>query len=202
MRGEPRSVTELRNETILIEVLDEKESLNISKLEKPNNIPVKVEEYTRLSTVQGTIYHGNQPNYSEDDLLNALKNQHANKIFRIKRNRNGTFENTNIFIITFNLFSFPSNVNIGWIKCTVREYIPNPRQCFTCQQLGHGANTCRGTTGVWYRCGEAPHDDVYDRPIKYSNWSSNHPASSRECFYYILEKETLTMQTRENSLTQ
>ena len=131
--GTPQNISELRNGTLLVEVRNEIQSNNILKLHSLNDISVKVEAHLRLNTVQGTIYYRNQPKYTEEDLINALREQQVTKIHRVKRRNNGNLEDTNIFILTFNVCSLPDTVHIGWTNCSVREYIPNPRRCYTCQ---------------------------------------------------------------------
>ena len=51
--------------------------------------------------------------------------------------------------------------------------------------------------GVCYRCEEQSHGNACERPVKCPNCSGNHPSTSHECFYFSLEKETLTIQIRE-----
>lgn len=47
------------------------------------------------------------------------------------------------------------------------------------------------------RCSEQSHDDLCNRPSKCSNSAEEHQAYLRDCFSYKLEKEALTVQTRE-----
>ena len=197
LEGTPEGTSELRNGTLLVEVKNMKQSQNIHKIKCLNNIPVEVEAHARLNTVQGTIYYRNKPRYSTEKVLDELNSQDVTNVYRIKRRVNGIMEDTNIYILTFKQCSLPEDVHIGWTKCSVREYIPNPRRCFTCQKFGHGAASCRATAGICVRCGGAAHGSTCDKPISCSNCGEKHLASSRDCFYYILEKEIITLQTRE-----
>ncbi|GFV53266.1 hypothetical protein TNCV_1644981 [Trichonephila clavipes] len=46
---------------------------------------------------------------------------------------------------------------MAYLRCPVREYIPNPLRCFNCQRYGHSKNVCRGQP-TCPRCGEVGHD--------------------------------------------
>ena len=106
-------------------------------------------------------------------------------------------EKTAIYIVAFDTCFLPQEVTIGWTRCAVREYIPLPRRCFKCNMYGHGSKTCRQEKGTCVRCGEQSHGDRCGRPSRCSNCAEEHPASAKEYFYYRLEKEALTLQTRE-----
>ena len=116
-------------------------------------------------------------------------------MYQMKCREKGVLKNTNFYILTFDLCQLPENVSIGWSTCPVREYIPPPRQCFKCQKFGHGSKACRGKE-ICRNCGQDKHGNQCDRPPNCANCQEAHPASSRECFYYEFEKETLTIQTR------
>ena len=197
--GPPKRITELRSGSLLVEVKDEEQSKNIQNLKQLNNIPITVEEHPTLNTIQGTIYYKNRPNHSDADILTELADQQVTKVYRVKRRRNGVDEYTGVYILTFKLCALPPDVHIGWTQCSVREYIPNPRRCYNCQKFGHGSDACRlrNNTGTCFRCGEVAHGPNCDRPAKCANCSEDHPASSRDCFYYKLEKEIISIQTRE-----
>ena len=165
-----------------MEVKNVKLSWNIHKINCLNNISVEVEAHACLNTVKGTIYYRNKQRYSTEKLLDELNSQDVANIYRIKRRVNGVMEDTNIYILTFKQCSLPENVHIGWIKHSVREYISNPRRCFTCEKFGHGAASCRASAGVFVRCRGAAHGSACDKPISCSNCGEKYLASSRSVF--------------------
>lgn len=91
----------------------------------------------------------------------------------------------------------PKDVSIGWTQCQVREYIPRPRRCYKCHRFGHSSTTCRKETSICVRCGLESHGPNCQNEIKCYNCGEAHPASSQDSFYYNLEQEVITIQTRE-----
>ena len=56
LKGEPKRITELRNGSILVEVLNNEQSTRIRQIQKLNNIKVIVEEHGSLNFTKGTIF--------------------------------------------------------------------------------------------------------------------------------------------------
>ena len=46
----------------------------------------------------------------------------------------------------------PGKVQIGFLSFNVREFVPSPLQCFTCQRMGHVAVQCKGKK-IYAKCG-------------------------------------------------
>ena len=197
IKGKPRKVTELRDGSLLVEVSNEQQSKLIQSIVKLDDTKVTVSEHPSLNTVKGTIRYKNNPNYNEIEILQELKQHKVIDIYRVKRKANGSLENTNIYILTFDLCTLPRDVFIGWTRCEVREYIPRPRRCFKCQEFRHGSRACRADVSICVRCGEEYHTQQCERPPKCKNCGENHPASSTDCFYYKLEQEAIKIKTRE-----
>ena len=103
-----------------------------------------------------------------------------------------------IYIVTFECCHLPQEIAIGWALCLVREYIPKPRLCFKCHKFGHGGVTCCSETAIYIRCSLDAHEERCDREPMCSKCGKAHPASSRDCFYYNLEQETLYIHTKEH----
>ena len=102
-----------------------------------------------------------------------------------------------VFIITFDACFSPEEISIGWTRCQVREYIPSHRHCFKFQKFDHGYKSCHSEESICVNCGLNSHGDGCVSVTKCHNCGEAHPASSRDCFYYKLEQETVTVQTRE-----
>ena len=100
-------------------------------------------------------------------------------------------------MLTFGSCALPDEVRIGWTRCVVREYIPPPRRCFKCNKFGHGSKSCRQDKGTCVTCGQEQHGGDFQREPKCSNCGEQHTAASKECFYYKLEVEAVTLETRE-----
>ena len=195
--GEPKSVTELRDGSLLVEVRNEEQSVRIRNVKNLDNLVIEVKDHQKLNQIKGTIRYKNLPNYTEQQLLDELQTQKVAEIYRIKKKIGGGLQDTHIYIITFDACNLPQDIRIGWTRCPVREYIPRPRRCYKCQAFGHGSKTCRSVEDICVTCGLTSHGIPCENDPKCSNCSESHPASSRDCFYYNLEQDTITLQTRE-----
>ena len=194
----PRKVDELRNGSLLVEVSTEQQSLQIRRLTQLDNTAVSVSEHGHLNQTKGTIYYRNRCNYTNEELQAELSPFNVSNAYRTQKKVGSELIPNNIYIITFNNSKLPEEVNIGWNKCRVREYIPQPRRCFKCKGFQHSSKNCR-REDICVNCGQTAHDDdtVCNRQPLCKNCGEQHPASSKECFYYLLAKEIIIIQTRE-----
>ena len=191
-------VSRLRSGLLLIEV-DRKELYDkLMQTSKLNNIPVKVEEHSTLNISKGVIFCDNIRDMSDEQLQEYLKPQEVKEVYRIQKKLGDKTDPTDLFIITFNKPVLPSNIKIGYLNIKVSIYIPNPRRCYNCQRFGHGKNTCRNHT-VCAKCGETGHEfDDCNNEQHCCNCGKNHPASSRQCPVWQLEKKIMDLKLKKN----
>ena len=71
-----------------------------------------ISEHQSLNQSQGTVYSDAMSNSSIDELLEALSDQHAIKIERMKNKVNGVLEPSHRYIITFNKPGLPRSIKI------------------------------------------------------------------------------------------
>jgi len=77
-------------------------------------------------------------NFTNDELLEAISDQHAIKMDTMKRKVNDVLEPTHRYIITFNKPDFPKSTKIiNWHFKLIEAYLPKPMRCLTCQRMGH-----------------------------------------------------------------
>ena len=195
IKGKPTKTTELRDGALLVEVANEAQSHNILNIKSLAGTEVTVEPHSSLNQIKGTIRYHNKPKYSIEEIRESLKDQKVSDIYQIKRKNGNSLESTNIFIVTFDACHLPEKIWIGWTDCDVREYIPRPRRCYKCQGFGHAKTRCRGEE-ICFRCGMGFHEGLCEGEPKCANCEGDHPATSKDCFYYKLEQETLILQTR------
>ena len=129
----------LNSGLLLIEVDSKEIHDKLLRVKKLHDIPVTVSPHTSLNTTKGTIFCDNIHQYTEDQIQNKLEEKGVTHVHRIKR-RDG--ESTFLYVLTFNKTTLPKDIQLGYMNCKVRTYIPNPRRCFKCQGYGHGKNTC------------------------------------------------------------
>ena len=193
----PKKVDELRDGTLLIEVFSEDQGQYLRKITSLANNPVKVSEHKYLNQTKGTIYYRNRCQYTEQEIQNELALQKVTNVHRITKKVDNENLPTNIYILTFNMNTIPEEVNIGWNKCKVREYVPRARRCFNCMGFQHSSKNCRIEKATCVNCGQEAHDSPCNRPACCKNCGENHPASSKDCFHYKVATEIVILQTRE-----
>ncbi|GFY32565.1 uncharacterized protein TNCV_673201 [Trichonephila clavipes] len=129
-----------------------------------------------------------------------MKAQKVCDVRRITIRRDGQVLNTKHLILTFSTPDLPQTVKMAYIRCPVRPYIPNPLRCFQCQRYGHSKNVCRGQP-TCPRCGESGHDSVdCTKKEQCLNCKGDHPAYSRSCPTWIIEKEITSVKIKKNFL--
>ncbi|GBN60462.1 hypothetical protein AVEN_176756-1 [Araneus ventricosus] len=197
--GEVKSVKKLNSGNLLIEVLNAKQCENMLKLEKIGNIAVKVTPHRTLNHSRGVISESEFQRDLEEDLLDCLKDQKVIAVRRITIKRNNQNFPTKHLILTFNTPVLPKSVKIAYINCPVRHFIPNPLRCFKCQRFGHTITACRGKQ-ICARCSLPDHDsnNCSSTTPKCYNCNGEHPAFSRSCPRYKLEKEIQTVKITKN----
>ncbi|GBN00536.1 hypothetical protein AVEN_61446-1 [Araneus ventricosus] len=89
----------------------------------------------------------------------------------------------------------PESVRAGYIKLTVRPYIPNPIQCFKCQRFGQSkASYSRSLTSA-----EAGHDSSNCTEFeKCVNCKGSHTSFSRLCSAWKFEKEIIAEKLKKD----
>ena len=197
IRGTPKSITETRAGHLVVEVRSAEQSRDLQKLKLLDTTEVTVEPHRTLNTTKGTIYYRNHPGFSTQDLLEELTKFNVSEIYQTKRRMNGVMIDQPIYILTFQQCTLPSEIKIGWTRCSVRLHVPKPRRCPKCQRFGHGAKTCREETGTCHNCSEEIHELPCTRPSRCPNCDEDHPATSTSCFYYKLEQEIIAIQTKD-----
>ena len=75
LKGKPKKINELRDESLLVEVKDEEQSLRIKNINKLDKVDVTVVEHESLNRIKGTIKYKNQPRYKTEEILEALREQ-------------------------------------------------------------------------------------------------------------------------------
>ncbi|GFV21111.1 uncharacterized protein TNCV_4267441 [Trichonephila clavipes] len=126
-----------------------------------------------------------------------MKAQKVCDVRRITIRRDGQVLNTKHLILTFSTPDLPQTVKMAYIRCPVRPYIPNPLRCFQFQRYGHSKNVCRGKL-TCPRCGESGHDSAdCTKKEQCLNCKGDHPAYSRSCPTWIIDKEITSVKIKE-----
>ncbi|GBM96712.1 hypothetical protein AVEN_1242-1 [Araneus ventricosus] len=120
---------------------------------------ISVQPHVTLNTSKGVITCGRLLNLSNEEITKELGGQEVKDVRAINIRRDGELMPTKHFILTFNTSRLPEYIKAGYVRCSVRPYIPNPLRCFKCQRFGHSKTNCRGTL-TCARCAVAGHEST------------------------------------------
>ncbi|GBN15221.1 hypothetical protein AVEN_23029-1 [Araneus ventricosus] len=157
--GEVKSTIKLRSGDLLVEVESPKQAKEIAKIKSLSTIPVTVKPHATLNSSKGVVSCGELLNESEEKITEELKSQGVIHVRRITIRRDGQLLNTKHLILTFDSNKLPEHIKAGYMRLSVRTYIPNPLRCFKCQRFGHSKTSCRGTL-TCARCAEVGHEST------------------------------------------
>ncbi|XP_055940889.1 uncharacterized protein LOC129971293 [Argiope bruennichi] len=195
--GEVSAIRKLRSGDLLVEVNSRKQSNQILKLKALATIPISVSAHTSLNSSKGVITCGELFHTSIEEITNDLKPEGVIHVRRISIRRDGQLLPTKHLVLTFQMPTLPEVVKIGYMRLKVRPFIPNPLRCFQCQRFGHPKIACRGTL-TCARCAEKGHDSQQcTSSEKCVNCDGEHTSFSRSCPRWRLEKEIITLKTKE-----
>ncbi|GBM20577.1 hypothetical protein AVEN_261700-1 [Araneus ventricosus] len=155
--GEVKSTKKLRSGDLLVEVESPKQAKQIAKLNSLSTIPVTVNPHATLNSSKGVISCGELLNASVEKITEEVSSQGVTHVRRITIRRDGQLLNTKHLILTFDSAIFPEHIKAGYVRLSVRTYLPNPLHCFKCQRFGHSKTSCRGIL-TCARCAEVGHE--------------------------------------------
>ncbi|GBM80905.1 hypothetical protein AVEN_245608-1 [Araneus ventricosus] len=195
--GEVKTTKKLRSGDLLVEVHSRKQSQQIVKLKTFSNIPITVSPHASLNSSKGVITCGELLNVPTEEILKELQGQGVSHVRRISIRRDGQLLNTKHLILTFDSAKLPENIKAGYMRLSVRTYIPNPLRCFKCQRFGHSKTSCRGTL-TCARCAEVGHESTdCTRTEKCVNCKGEHTSFSRNCIAWKREKEIISTKIKK-----
>ncbi|GBM48091.1 hypothetical protein AVEN_34412-1 [Araneus ventricosus] len=195
--GDVKSTKKLRSGDLLVEVQSRKQSEQIVKLKKFSNIPITVSSHATLNSSKGVITCGELLNVPTEEILKELQGQGVSHVRRISIRRDGQLLNTKHLILTFASAKLPENIKAGYMRLSVRAYIPNPLRCFKCQRFGHSKTSCRGTL-TCARCAEVGYESTdCTRTEKCVNCKGEHTSFSRNCAAWKREKEIISTKIKK-----
>lgn len=189
MAGEPKDLKKIGPNKYLIETEKPIHSDLLLKTHQIADIAVKITPHNSMNFSKGVIKSLDLKFCKESEILQQLKPYGAIAVKKIQVKRDNVQQPTGTHIITFNNPSIPTNIKLACLNLKVETYVPNPMQCFNCQRYGHTKTKCTRKS-ICPKCGEDGHQDTpCTSELKCSNCSGAHPAYSRKCPKWQMEKE-------------
>ena len=196
----PISVKKLKDGTLLIEVEKKTYADNLIKMKSFHGLKIKGYAHTSLNTSKGVVRSSELSLCSLEEIKTHLQNQGVSDVKRITIKRNDEIINTNTYIFTFNRSQAPTELKVGYNIIKVNPYIPNPLRCYNCQKFGHHESKCLKSP-ICKKSGGSGSDHAEltcTNPICCANCQSSHPADSKECMVWKLEKQVNTIKYTNN----
>lgn len=192
--SEIQSVSELRDGNILLLVKNKiiaERFLSLKEL--PGICNIKAKYHENLNFSKGTVFAPFLNNVPEEEIVSELSSQGVVAAYKFQRKNNDKMQPTGVVLLTFDLYHIPEKMDIAWRKVHVRQYIPNPMRCKSCQLLGHTAKFCKRSPACSI-CNFPPHSPVECTRTFCANCFADHPSSSNKCPKFIQAKETLKIK--------
>ncbi|XP_030746550.1 uncharacterized protein LOC115875269 [Sitophilus oryzae] len=159
-----KNVSKLRSGDLLIELLDPQHANKLFEINKIGNLECRVTSHPSLNNIKGVISCSDLQ-YCKDkqEILDECSEQNLIDITQIKREVNGELVPTNTYIITLHSLTLPEYFYVGYRRCKVRQFIPNPKRCFNCQRIGHLYTYCK-YEATCPSCGKDKHESDCNPP--------------------------------------
>lgn len=193
---EYKKVTKLRDGSLLVEIHNPEQSAKLLEIKNIGNTPVSIIPHPRLNITKGTINCPDLKNCTKEEIIENTADQKVTDILRLKKRINGELMETNTYIVSFKLTSIPEFLYIGFNRCKVRPYIPNPIMCHQCQKFGHLSKFCKSNP-ICPSCGKDKHEDECNPPPRCSNCLGEHSPRYKGCPKYKLEYQIQKIKTLE-----
>lgn len=155
---------------------------------------IKVEQMEAMNRCQGVIYSREILNEPVESLVEQLRNDHVVAIERVQSFKDKALSPNGLHIITFNKRTLPKNIVIGYIRCTVKQYIPRPLRCVRCCTYGHSRKNCQEENEFCKDCAEIRHENECNGPKKCRNCQGSHNSFDKNC--PVLKREEAIVQLK------
>lgn len=196
--GKSYKARKLSSGDVQVEVQTKEQSSALQSLEKINELAVTVTVHRTLNIVKGVISVDELIDCTESEIEEGLKEQGVVSAKRIVMRREGKEIPTRHIILSFQRHTLPADIKAGYLSCTVRAFVPNPRRCFKCQRFGHSSQVCRGQATCPKCSGKDHTPESCKNEFQCTNCQGAHPVYSRSCPRWQQEKQILKIKTEQN----
>jgi hypothetical protein len=150
-------------------------------------------KYTRCSTPSGelVVRTYSLDGMSDDEIQSVLANQPVSRAFRLIGKRNEKAFPLRAVILTLEVPSLPSRINVGHETATLRPYTRNQMRRFRCQKVGGTQQRCDSNLV----CGESGHGEPTPPCV---NGSGAHASSDGKSPVFVDEKAVQELRVKDS----
>ena len=208
--GEPNLITNEAGGALdgafRIEVKNREQGESLLKITQVMGEEVSVRPHPTCNQSKGTFIFPDFNHMTEGEILASLTAIHnpldplVLSVRRMGRRRGAVTEQTSRYVLTFGSNQTPRMIRVRpGVTVDVEQYLPEPKRCFKCQGWGHTTGGCKpGTPEICVNCGQISHGrGACERPSCCANCGDAHPASSKTCEQYLVQRETIRIMVAE-----
>ena len=192
-----KKIRQTKENTLLVQVANECQAKKVLGLRKIAGVDISISANRYLNQVRGVIFNRKLLRYSEEVLQKELEDQGVIEVKRIKRKEGSTLVDTPMLILTFDKEQLPDKIMAAWYAMDVRLYQPAPRRCYNCQKFGHLGSNCHSKQSICIKCSQVKLEVHTCSRTRCANCSESHQASDKNCEFYKMEKEVLSIQSSD-----
>jgi hypothetical protein len=136
--------------------------MNRIQTEPNKHVELKIELIDSMNRSKGTIFGSDLlriPEDGPDGLKKCFEDQGIVEYVALPtRTKDGQQGLNGLYVLTFDQRQPPDDVKVGYMKYTVKPWIPSPLKCQKCLKFGHTKNRCSDPKDLCRGCVKTKHD--------------------------------------------
>jgi hypothetical protein len=130
---------------------------------EPNKfVDLKIELIDSMNRSKGTVFGSDIlriPDEGEFGLKQCfLKQGIVEYVSLPSKNKDGIFGHHGLYVLTFDQRQPMEEVKVGFLRYTVKPWIPSPLKCQHCLEFGHTKNRCKNQDDLCRGCNKTKHE--------------------------------------------
>jgi hypothetical protein len=178
--------------------------MNRIQTEPTKFVELKIELIDSMNRSKGTIFGSDIlriPEDGPDGLKKCFSDQGIVEHAALPtRNKDGKLGPNGLYVLTFDQRQPLEEVKIGYMRYTVKPWIPSPLKCQHCLEFGHTKNRCSREDDLCRGCNETKHEgECHVTKCHHCQLPKDqHQTFSQQCPVMQKEKKICQMKTELN----